>query len=171
MMYVTYTFAMAVAHSLFTCVQITTGFTIHHNILRAKYSYQIDGKKRYSVVLPVADKDSFIEYPAVSAEDIAGRLAGAENQTNGAGGVFYNRLAAIGRDLSVLMASILVEERMRKLRLEKFKPDLNEGRHHSAGTARMDPSVDWRELAAETRDEHGLVILDAFAASGVRALR
>ncbi|CAM9865018.1 unnamed protein product, partial [Laminaria digitata] len=46
------------------------------------------------------------------AEGIAQRLA--EGGDGGAAGVFYNRVGAINRDLSILMANVLAEERSKE---------------------------------------------------------
>ncbi|CAM9886727.1 unnamed protein product, partial [Discosporangium mesarthrocarpum] len=75
-------------------------------------------------------------------------------------GVFYNKVASINRDLSVLMVTILVRQRMEKM-LEAMKGDGSTGNDIRG----------WRELAMDRADTDGLVILDAMSASGVRALR
>lgn len=118
---------------------------------------------------------------AGGAEDVAAWLAGGEGST---GGVFYNRVGAINRDLSVLLANVLAEERLherssRKSRRRRrptppFSPPTDDlsrtGAVRNSGTRGTNDALDsWEEENEE--DEGGLVVLDAFAASGVRALR
>ncbi|CAM9211889.1 unnamed protein product [Hapterophycus canaliculatus] len=156
-------------------------------------------------------------FAAGGAEQIAELLAG---ENSSAGGVFYNRVGAINRDLSILMANVLAEERRketlvggkRKKRrtqtLESGSTSMDEikqtdvarsGGRWGVGTLfkgvlrrlsqgrlrgyargradRGDATVfgggDRSEEQREGREEdgEGLVVLDAFAASGVRALR
>lgn len=147
------------------------------------------------------------------AERVAELLAG---ESAGEGAVFFNRVGAINRDLSVLMANVLAEERLRerlaggrrRSKKRRRAPPLppqssladdveRQGAGQSSGrwgvTAlfsgalrrfsrrRLDgkggatglhPS-DGRGVGAgeEQENEDELVVLDAFAASGVRALR
>ncbi|CAM9448333.1 unnamed protein product [Ectocarpus sp. 6 AP-2014] len=149
------------------------------------------------------------------AERVAELLAG---ESAGEGAVFYNRVGAINRDLSVLMANVLAEERVRerlagkKRKRRQIPPtsrpspadgtlrsrsSLAHGMAHSGearsskvwgvrafvkgalgrlsrgcwggGVARVSNNEDQQDEPRE--DEDGLLILDAFAASGVRALR
>ncbi|CAB1121059.1 unnamed protein product [Ectocarpus sp. CCAP 1310/34] len=147
------------------------------------------------------------------AERVAELLAG-ESADEGA--VFYNRVGAINRDLSVLMANVLAEERVRerlagkKRKKRQIPPtsrpssadgtlrsraslvdDVTQGGTASkgwgvwlfakgalgrlsrgcwgGGVERVSNNEDQQEAPRE--DEDGILILDAFAASGVRALR
>ena len=142
------------------------------------------------------------------AEKIAELLAG---ESTGEGAVFYNRVGAINRDLSVLMATVLAEERLKESLAGKKRkkrkaplpsqPSPDDGIGQDEATRRKSrwgvrsffrgalgrssrgrcssdsAKVSTEEHAIDTRtpepdgDEDGLVILDAFAASGVRALR
>lgn len=155
-------------------------------------------------------------FAAGGAEKIAELLA-AENPS----GIFYNRVGAINRDLSVLMANVLAEERLQeklaagKKRKGRQAPPIPsrsspaEGIAHSkaaknrrrrgvrallnwalercsrrgwggvegddggaaAALFTRGHSSDALQEEQEEEEESGLVILDAFAASGVRALR
>lgn len=167
---------------------------------------------RRCAILDAAPVESSGEqvFAAGGAEKIAELLAAANM---GEDAVFYNRVGAINRDLSVLMANVLAEERLKEslgLAGKKRKkrkvplpsqPSPDNGimqgedsrRKIRSGVKsffswalrrisrrRLDGS-DATVLAEEgprgTRpqeldeDEVGLVVLDAFAASGVRALR
>ncbi|CAM9098118.1 unnamed protein product [Ectocarpus fasciculatus] len=151
------------------------------------------------------------------AERVAELLAG---ESAGEGAVFYNRVGAINRDLSVLMANVLAEERVRERLAGKkrkkrpipptSRPSLADGTLRSSRASRADDvtqsgaaksSKGWgvrvfakvallgrlsrrcwgggvgrdsnnEDQQEEPReDEDGLLVLDAFAASGVRALR
>lgn len=142
------------------------------------------------------------------AEKIAELLAG---ESAGEGAVFYNRVGAINRDLSVLMANVLAEERLQESltgkRHKKRKAPLPSqpspgdstvqgeaaGRRSRWQVRSFFSGVLWRSsrgrwggsdatVLGQERptdkgppepdvDEGGLVVLDAFAASGVRALR
>lgn len=137
------------------------------------------------------------------AEKIAELLAG---DSAGEGAVFYNRVGAINRDLSVLMANVLAEERLKeglaaKKRIKRKalppqQPPPDDGFVQGGGTRRRNrwgvkaflsgalgrsSSGPWVGSSATVlagkrqqepdEDEGGLVVLDAFAASGVRALR
>ncbi|CAN0103596.1 unnamed protein product, partial [Ectocarpus sp. 12 AP-2014] len=149
------------------------------------------------------------------AERVAELLAG---ESAGEGAVFYNRVGAINRDLSVLMANVLAEERVRerlagkKRKKRQIPPTsrpspadstlrsrasladyvtqggaarsstswgvrafvkgalrrLSRG-YWGGGVERVSNNADQQEEPRE--DEDGILILDAFAASGVRALR
>lgn len=117
----------------------------------------------------------------LGAEDVSERLARGEKlsgdngviRSTGKAGVFYNRVGAINRDLSVLMANVLAEERMvgrdrRKKKRRRMGPT-------PATSATVDNNAAF--ISGETSagegdaEKEGLVVLDAFAASGVRALR
>lgn len=149
------------------------------------------------------------------AERVAELLAG---ESAGEGAVFYNRVGAINRDLSVLMANVLAEERVREQLAGKkrkkrqipptSRPSPADGTLRSrasladdvtqggaarsskgwgvrafvkgalgrlsrgcwgGGVERVSNNEDQQEEPRE--DEDGILILDAFAASGVRALR
>lgn len=150
------------------------------------------------------------------AERVAELLAG---EGAGEGAVFYNRVGAINRDLSVLMANVLAEERVRERLAGKrskkrpipptSRPSPADGTLRSSraslaggvtqsgaaksrkgwgvrafakvalgrlsrrcwggGVERVSNNEDQQEEPRE--DEDGLHVLDAFAASGVRALR
>lgn len=145
--------------------------------------------------------------PAGGAEGIIASLVGRDEEgRSGKGaedmiGVFYNRVGTINRDLSVLMANVLAEERLKERMVRKKRkrkrrahtsplgapaaPDVLESsgdggcnavvspehiaekpQHQSSGEEQME-----EEDEGDEEDEEGLVILDAFAASGVRALR
>ena len=126
------------------------------------------------------------------AEGVAQRLA--EGGDGGAAGVFYNRVGAINRDLSILMANVLSEERARegsKRKKRKARRLLSasssspvdhltdetgaegEGDTHADDTVGSgEQSLEELRLKGTHEDEdEGLTVLDAFAASGVRALR
>ena len=124
------------------------------------------------------------------AEGVAQRLAGGGD--GGAAGVFYNRVGAINRDLSILMANVLAEERLKegsKRRRRKARRLLSsvssssvddplETRVEGEGDTRADDAeMVVREQSAEElkgveeEADEGMAVLDAFAASGVRALR
>lgn len=158
-------------------------------------------------------------FAAGGAEKVAELLA-VENP----GEVFYNRVGAINRDLSVLMANVLAEERLReqlaagnKRKRRRVTPlpsppsppaeevvQDREGKNRQRGTTAVKsllnrafercsrgrwggvdggddggdspglakgPPSDERQEGQEGEEESGLIILDAFAASGVRALR
>lgn len=143
------------------------------------------------------------------AEKIAELLAG---ESAGEGAVFYNRVGAINRDLSVLMATVQAEERLKESLAGKKRkrrkaplpsqPSLDDGIAQGEATTRRrsrwgvrsffrgalgrsskgrrgggNAKVSTEEHPRDTRtpkadeDDDGLAILDAFAASGVRALR
>lgn len=144
------------------------------------------------------------------AEKLAELLAG---ESAGEGAVFYNRVGTINRDLSVLMATVLREERLKESlagkRRKKRKsqlpsqplPDDAVAQGEAARKRRrwgmgsflggalgrflrgrwggdsVKVSAGEEEHPRDMRpqepdeDENGLVVLDAFAASGVRALR
>lgn len=108
----------------------------------------------------------------VGAEDIVERLAGGKRLNSSTGdsnaGVFYNRVGAIGRDLSVLMANILAEERMAASgRTRKNKNAEGATIADSLGEDGSGALIG----AGDGAESNGLAVLDAFAASGVRALR
>ena len=145
------------------------------------------------------------------AEKVAELLAG---ESAGDGAVFYNRVGAINRDLSVLMANVLAEERLRerlsgrrKSKKRRLAPPSSpvggvqrqeagprskrwgltglfsgalrrlsrrrvDGTDGAAGMIGEYPCEGRKVGAEEEQDnEDELVVLDAFAASGVRALR
>lgn len=126
----------------------------------------------------------------------AGNPGNDENEDGAGVGVFYNRVGAINRDLSVLMANVLAEERMSESNLKDTinssvkkrartasigdggsgddrGGDAQEQQIHATDSSRdAGEEMGLRELsAAATSNESGLLVLDAFAASGVRALR
>lgn len=154
-------------------------------------------------------------FAAGGAERVAELLAG---ESAGEGAVFYNRVGAINRDLSVLMANVLAEERVRERLAGKkrkkrqipstSRPPPADGTLRSRASLaddktqrgaarsskgwgvrafvkgalgrlsrgcwggdveRVSNNEDQQEEPRE--DEDGLLVLDAFAASGVRALR
>lgn len=112
------------------------------------------------------------QHSFAGAEDVAERLAGGERLKsttgNSSAGVFYNRVGAISRDLSVLMANVLAEERMAASgRTRKTKNAVEATTAASLG----EDSSGARTNAGDGTERNGLVVLDAFAASGVRALR
>lgn len=131
--------------------------------------------------LAVNDDDALkgdVVFLEEGAEEIAERLAG------GAGdgvGVFYNRVGAINRDLSVLMANVLAEERLNERSRKKRTRPTNmgtvndpSGAAEAGATSGCAGATASGENGTEEKDEGeggGLVVLDAFAASGVRALR
>lgn len=126
------------------------------------------------------------------AEGVAQRLA--EGGDGGAAGVFYNRVGAINRDLSILMANVLAEERSREGSKRKKRKarrllsapcsspvdhPVDETGAEGEGDTRADGVVGSREQSPEELrlegtkgdEDEGMAVLDAFAASGVRALR
>lgn len=124
----------------------------------------------------------------MGAEDVAEQLAGGEGLARaeeGAditsnAGVFYNRVGAINRDLSVLMVNVLAEERIaerdskERERTEHFRASTSmpKGSGGGACVALQNKTVGASGTgAANYVNQEGLVVLDAFAASGVRALR
>lgn len=169
----------------------------------------------------VTDDMSSEQAFAVGGAEKVAELLAAENP----GEVFYNRVGAINRDLSVLMANVLAEERLReklaagnKRKRKRATPlppphsppaeevvqgnRAGKNRRRGAAAVRVllnralercsrgrwggvegtdgggaspvlakGHSSDARQKGQEEEEEGGLVILDAFAASGVRALR
>ena len=126
------------------------------------------------------------------AEEVARRLA--ESDGGEGAGVFYNRVGAINRDLSILMANVLAEERLkedskrkeqkaRRLILSNVNltsPVDHPNETNIIGDVRADNAVGLNDVVGLTAqfaegvedDEYGgMAVLDAFAASGVRALR
>lgn len=156
---------------------------------------------------PVVSSDHQV-FAEGGAEKIAELLAG---ESAGEGAVFYNRVGAINRDLSVLMANVLAEERLKESlagrKRKKWKEPLpsqpspddaikqcDSARRRSrwgvraflSGALARSSRGRWGGSDAtvlaegrptrdtrphETDTDEGLVVLDAFAASGVRALR
>lgn len=123
------------------------------------------------------------------AEEIAERVT--RGCDDGAG-VFYNRVAAVSRDIGVLMANVLAEERSKEREAKKrrgqirtplFSSPVGDPAQPGAARTSNGGDVSTTELRAhaaeekehrkykEEEEEEGLVVLDAFAASGVRALR
>lgn len=115
----------------------------------------------------------------LGAEDVAERLAGGEGlncddgvvHSSGKAGVFYNRVGAINRDLSVLMANVLAEERIAGRYGKKKKRRRMRSTPATSATADNGAAKSSGVTSAGDVEEEGLVVLDAFAASGVRALR
>ncbi len=166
------------------------------------------GPRRAARGTAVADTGGEKAFATGGAERVAELLAG---ERAGEGAVFFNRVAAINRDLSVLMANVLAEERLRerlaggrrkskKRRLapspagddvERQGAGRSSGRwgvktlfsgalkrfsrrplDGEGGVTGLRPSQARRVGTGEEREnEDELVVLDAFAASGVRALR
>lgn len=143
--------------------------------------------------LTVLTEDGIQEQQIFSggAEKIAEHLAKGDD---GGAGAFYNRVGVINRDLSVLMATVLSEERLKErdakknARLRKISspvPLLSDSAENETTGSNDDdrcntkdsgehPAEDQRQQLMEEEEEEGkegLVVLDAFAASGVRALR
>lgn len=114
------------------------------------------------------DREPIMQKCVAGAEEIVERLV--HDKDCGAG-VFYNRVGSIGRDLGVLMANVLAQERSKERhRGGRKKGLLFTGDEATARTSDMTPTAIY--TASEEREkQEGLVVLDAFAASGVRALR
>lgn len=125
-------------------------------------------KREAKVRLPSGGcRHSTEKFTSWSAENVVENLVTAENALPGAGGVFYNRNARVNRDLSVLMANILAEERQKEVEetMMKTSSDVDGQQTSSVGDADASGS------AGKSGEYQGLTVLDAFSASGVRALR
>lgn len=102
------------------------------------------------------------------AEEIVERLV---NDKDSRAGVFYNRVGSIGRDLGVLMANVLVQERLKERHRGARKKRLWFVDDEASARTSDTTSTAVYNAAEECEKQEGLVVLDAFAASGVRALR
>lgn len=111
------------------------------------------------------------KFTSWSAENIVENLVNAENALPGAGGVFYNRHARVNRDLSVLMANILAEERQREAKNIMLKTSSDVDGQQTSFVADADLTRRHGKDAGKSGEYQGLTVLDAFSASGVRALR
>lgn len=121
---------------------------------------------------------------AGGAEDLAEWLSRDESSiadASGDIGVFYNRVGAINRDVSVLIANVFAEERLKERRARKDRKrrppstgtDFPKGgaeTGHGIGIDGMGVGVIGTEEEGD-EEEEGLDVLDAFSASGVRAMR
>lgn len=124
---------------------------------------------------------------AAGAEDFAECLARDEScsaDARGGIGVFYNRVGAINRDISVLVANVFAEERLKEQRarknrkrrpssagLDPIKAGAETGYGNDAAGGMDVGATETKEEGGGEEEEEGLVVLDAFSASGVRALR
>ncbi|CAM9366856.1 unnamed protein product, partial [Choristocarpus tenellus] len=131
-------------------------------VLSARQIVRYSGvKKRRSCLRGGLQSVTNGEFAHSGVEAIIEKLALGDD-SNGSQGVFYNKVASINRDLSVLILSLLVRERVEKMLGQVG--DLGHQQHDNEGCG-------WREIATDTVDTNGLVVLDAMCASGVRALR
>lgn len=114
------------------------------------------------------DREPVTQKYVAGAEEIVERLV---NDKDCGAGVFYNRVGSIGRDLGVLMANVLAQERLNERHRGVRKKRLwfvdDEATARSSDTTHTTVY----NAAEECEKQEGLVVLDAFAASGVRALR
>ena len=142
----------------------------------------VDGKSNargasiYSIEGRGSDETSNIEERIEGAEEIVERLVREKSEDTA---VFYNRVGALSRDLSVLMASVFAEERLK----ERHRADMTinnglsgpdgETRRPNNGKKPADPLHAVKKGRGNElhEEQQGLMVLDAFAASGVRALR
>jgi len=82
--------------------------------------------------------------------------------------VFYNPVQVQNRDLSILMISLYAERRAKRNYIKRIQ----KSKKMSAEEAENEASkINWSDYVHEHAKEHGLRVLDALAASGLRSIR
>lgn len=117
-----------------------------------------------------AGNGSSVSDSCFAAEEVAEKLVGSSTQ-DAATKVFYNKAGVVSRDLSVLMANLLVEERRKEVEQKMRRCSSSSGGQEYAAGGNAPETGDSNDSTRATGDEYELAVLDAFAGSGVRALR
>lgn len=179
-------FVVSTKHSAGTTITAVPRFQASSSI---RPRHRIDASR---LLATRAEMPKIHEYVlAAGAEDFAECLARDEScsaDARGGIGVFYNRVGAINRDISVLVANVFAEERLKEQRARKsrkrrppsagpdpIKAGAETGSYGNDAAGGMGVgATGTKEEGGEEKEEEeeeGLVVLDAFSASGVRALR